>query len=36
MILLIWILNIRIKIGDNGVNPKYLITKYTIGYKLLF
>ena len=28
--------NIRIKIGDNGVNPKYLITEYGVGYKLLF
>lgn len=28
--------NIRIKIGDNGVNPKYLITEYAVGYKLLF
>lgn len=28
--------NIRIKIGDNGVNPKYLITEYGIGYKLNF
>lgn len=28
--------NIRIKIGDNGANPRYLITEYGIGYKLFF
>jgi len=28
--------NIRIKIGDNGANPRYLITEYGIGYKLVF
>ncbi|MDD2888075.1 MAG: response regulator transcription factor [Aliarcobacter sp.] len=28
--------NIRIKIGDNGANPRYLITEYGIGYKLNF
>lgn len=28
--------NIRIKIGDNGVNPKYLVTEYGVGYKLVF
>ena len=28
--------NIRIKIGDNGANPRYLITEYGIGYKLIF
>ncbi len=27
--------NIRIKIGDNGSNSKYLITEYGVGYKLL-
>ena len=28
--------NIRIKIGDTGANPRYLITEYGIGYKLVF
>jgi len=28
--------NIRIKIGDNGANPRYLITEYGLGYKLVF
>jgi two-component system, OmpR family, response regulator len=28
--------NIRIKMGDNGANPKYLITEYGLGYKLIF
>ena len=28
--------NIRLKIGDNGSNPKYLITEYGLGYKLVF
>lgn len=28
--------NIRIKIGDNAVNHKYLITEYSMGYKLIF
>lgn len=28
--------NIRIKIGDTGANPKYLITEYGLGYKLIF
>ncbi|BAK74083.1 MAG: response regulator transcription factor [Arcobacter sp.] len=28
--------NIRIKLGDNGTNPKYLLTEYGIGYKLVF
>ena len=28
--------NIRIKIGDNGINPKYLVTEYSMGYKLIF
>lgn len=28
--------NIRIKIRDNVTNPKYLITEYSIGYKLIF
>ncbi len=28
--------NIREKIDDNGSNPKYLITEYGIGYKLIF
>lgn len=27
--------NIRIKMGDNGANPRYLITEYGIGYKLI-
>lgn len=27
--------NIRIKLGDAGSNPKYLITEYGVGYKLL-
>lgn len=27
--------NIRLKIGDNGTNPKYLITEYGVGYKLI-
>ena len=28
--------NIRIKLGDNGTNPKYLQTEYGIGYRLVF
>lgn len=28
--------NIRIKMGDNGANPRYLITEYGLGYKLIF
>lgn len=28
--------NIRIKIRDNKVNPKYLTTEYGIGYKLIY
>lgn len=28
--------NIRIKLGDNGTNPKYLQTEYGIGYRLIF
>jgi DNA-binding response OmpR family regulator len=28
--------NIREKIDDNGSNPKYLITEYGTGYKLIF
>lgn len=28
--------NIRIKMGDNGANPRYLITEYGLGYKLVF
>ncbi len=28
--------NIRIKIGDNGINPKYLVTEDSMGYKLIF
>ena len=28
--------NIRIKIGDNGLNHKYLTTEYAMGYKLIF
>ncbi|WP_419673068.1 hypothetical protein [Aliarcobacter butzleri] len=28
--------NIRIKLGDNGANPKYLLTEYGVGYKLVF
>lgn len=28
--------NIRIKIGDTGANPRYLITEYGLGYKLVF
>jgi len=28
--------NIRIKLGDNGSNPKYLLTEYGMGYKLIF
>lgn len=28
--------NMRIKIGDTGANPRYLITEYGIGYKLVF
>lgn len=27
--------NIRIKMGDNGANPRYLITEYGIGYRLI-
>lgn len=27
--------NIRKKIGDDGSNPKYLITEYGLGYKLI-
>lgn len=27
--------NIRIKLGDTGSNPKYLITEYAVGYKLI-
>lgn len=28
--------NIRIKIGDNGSNPKYLTTEYGNGYKIIY
>ena len=28
--------NIRVKIKDNATNPKYLITEYGVGYKLVF
>ncbi|MFW3353144.1 hypothetical protein ACN9JU_01745 [Aliarcobacter butzleri] len=28
--------NIRIKLGDNGANPKYLLTEYGVGYKSVF
>lgn len=27
--------NLRIKLGDTGSNPKYLITEYGVGYKLI-
>ncbi len=27
--------NIRKKINDNGSNPKYLVTEYSMGYKLI-
>ncbi|MCT7595584.1 response regulator transcription factor [Aliarcobacter butzleri] len=28
--------NIRIKLADNASNPKYLLTEYGVGYKLVF
>lgn len=28
--------NIRIKLGDNGANPRYLLTEYGVGYRLFF
>ncbi len=28
--------NIRIKLGDTGANPRYLVTEYALGYKLVF
>ena len=28
--------NIRIKLGDSGANPRYLVTEYALGYKLVF
>ncbi|WP_198526379.1 response regulator transcription factor [Halarcobacter anaerophilus] len=28
--------NIRKKIGDEGSNPKYLLTEYGLGYKLIY
>ncbi|MFA6789891.1 MAG: response regulator transcription factor [Arcobacteraceae bacterium] len=27
--------NLRLKLGDTGSNPKYLITEYGVGYKLM-
>ena len=28
--------NIRIKLNDDGLEPKYLVTEYGYGYKLIF
>lgn len=28
--------NIRLKLGENATNPKYLVTEYGVGYKLIY